>query len=133
MNINITGRNVGVTESMKEYARAKIEKLSKFYDRATSARVTMDIDHLEHEVEMVMELTKGTTLVAKTSAADMYAACDLAEEKLSGQLRKWKERLTDHHRGERRTDPDPTRPAPEPKGEREETYEDVIEDMRDGN
>ncbi|MHC5009842.1 MAG: ribosome hibernation-promoting factor, HPF/YfiA family [Planctomycetota bacterium] len=136
MNIAITGRHVGVTESMKAYAREKIEKLRKYFERATAARATMDIVHDSHEVEIVFEVTRGVRLVGKAEAPDMYAACDLAEQKLAGQLRRFKQRLTDHHRGERRTEVD----VPPQAGEGAEsvgdeaptTYEDVIERMRKG-
>jgi len=132
LKILINGRHVGVTEAMKAYAQAKAEKLGRYWDRATSCRVTMDIDNLDQSVEMVLEVSRGVSLVGKAEAPDMYAACDLAEQKLAQQLRKHKERLTNHHRGERRAEVDPTAP-PEKTGEREATYEDVIEEMRSGD
>ena len=131
MKILITGRHVGVTDPMKDYARAKAEKLGRYFDRATSCRVTMDVDHLEHLVEMVLEVNRGVTLVGKAEAPDMYAACDLAEQKVSQQLRKYKERLTDHHRGEGRLAIDATEPEEGPR-ETEKTYDDVIEELRGG-
>ena len=138
MNVSITGRHVGVTASMKEYARAKVEKLLKFFDRATSAHVTMDMDHQNHTVEMALDLAKGARLVGKAEAPDMYAALDLAEEKLAHQLRRWKERLKDHHRGERskgspgRDGGEPESGGNAPAAEEQVTYEDVIEKMRRG-
>jgi len=131
LRIMISGRHVGVTDSMKIYARAKVEKLLRYWDRATSCRVTMDVDNLEHQVEMLLEVNRGITLVGKAEAPDMYAACDLAEQKLAQQLRKFKERLTDHHRGEKPAHFDASAPS-EARGEREDTYEDVIERMRRG-
>jgi putative sigma-54 modulation protein len=131
LKIIISGRHVGVTETMKAYARAKVEKLLKYYDRATSCRVTMDVDGLQHQVEMVLEVSRGGRLVGKADAPDMYAACDLAEQKLAQQVRRHKERLTDHHRGERRPDVDHTAPEEKPL-EREATYEDVIDRLRRG-
>jgi hypothetical protein len=70
--------------------------------------------------------------VGKAQAPDMYAACDLAEQKLAQQLRKYKERHTDHHRGERRPEVDLSTPAPTERTQPEPTYEDVIEEMRSG-
>ncbi len=131
MKILITGRQVGVTEAMKTYARTKAEKLEHYWDRATSCRVTMDIVHDAHVVEMVLRVS-GVTLVGKAEAPDMYAACDLAEQKLAQQLRKYKERITDHHRGERRREVDLSTPAPTERAQPEPTYEDVIEEMRSG-
>ena len=71
--------------------------------------------------------------VAKVESPDMYAAVDLAEAKLLAQLRKHKQKLSDHHRGEgegflRSADGAP--PVPPLPGD--ETYEDVIDRMKDG-
>lgn len=135
MKITITGRHVGVTSAMKDYAHTKVEKLLKFFERVTTANVTMDIQHDDHQVEMILDVAGGVRLVGSANASDMYAACDLAEQKLAQQLRKHKERLTDHHRGERREQFDQTAPPPssEPPAEREQTYEEVMEDYREGN
>ena len=102
MKILITGRHDGVTEEMKDYARQKLEKLSKYFERATTAKATLDHVHAAYQVEMQFEVARGQTLIGKAEAADMFAACDAAEQKLGQQLRRFKDRLTDHHRGERR-------------------------------
>ncbi len=130
MKIVITGRDSVVTEAMKAYAREKVEKLSRYYDRATSASVTMDVEHDSHRVEIVFDVPRGVRLVGKAEAPDMFAACDLAEQKLAGQLRRFKQRLTDHHRGERPPAASPGEAAGAP--DNAETYEDVIDRMRRG-
>lgn len=133
MKILISGRHVGVTQAMKDYAHTKVEKLLRFFERVTTAKVTMDIEHDDHSVEMILEVSRGVTLFGRARAPDMYAACDLAEQKLAQQLRKHKERLTDHHRGERRQEFDQTAPPPsEVATPRETTYEEVMEDYRQG-
>lgn len=138
MKILITGRHVAVTDPMKAYAHAKAEKLMRYFERATSCRVTMDHGPLDFSVEMVIEVSRGVTLFGKARGPDLYAAVDLAEQKLAQQMRKYKERLTDHHRGEgrgaraARAGVRGTRAAAgrEPRPEAELTYEDVIEEMR---
>lgn len=132
MKTIITGRHHAVNDEIRAYATEKVEKLAKYFGRATSARVTMDVEHDTQICEIVMEVNRGVTLVGKATAEDMHAACDLAEQKLAAQLRKYKERLTDHHRGERRQDVDPTQPPPGASAPREQTYEEVIKQMRDG-
>jgi putative sigma-54 modulation protein len=131
VQITITGRHLGVTEAMKGYARTKVEKLLRLAGRTTSAAIRMDVAHGEHEVEVVLEVPHGTPLVVKAAAPDMYAAVDLAEQKLGMQLRRAKERRQDHHRGEKRTDGQ-VRPAPAANADEADTYEDVIERLRRG-
>lgn len=132
MRIQITGRHVGVTEAMKEYAREKIEKLERIYGRMTTVEVTLEAGHDRTVAEIVASANRGVRLVGKAESPDMYAAIDLAEEKLARQLVRHKQRLTDHERG------GPSMgsilPAPARGGERparEETYEEIVEKMRD--
>jgi putative sigma-54 modulation protein len=131
LQITITGRHLGVTEAMKGYARTKVEKLLRHAGRTTSAAIRMDVEHGEHEVEVVLDMPHETPLVVKAAAPDMYAAVDLAEQKLAVQLRRAKERRQDHHRGEKRSD-GPPRSEPTARDGESDTYEEVIERLRRG-
>ena len=97
MNLVVAGRHVDVTEAMKNYARQKVEKLSKYFNRLSSVKVTMDIEAGKHSVEIVATAVKGATLVAHHKDDDMYAAIDLATAKLERQLKRLKEKLQKHH------------------------------------
>ena len=130
MRILISGRHVGVTEAMKDYAREKAQKLEKIFGRLTKVEVTLDVVHDAHVVEIVADANRGVRLVGKAESPDMYAAVDLAEEKLAGQLRRHKQRLTDHHRGEESmgsVPPGVGPPAASDGEPREDTYDDVID------
>jgi putative sigma-54 modulation protein len=133
LKIVIAGRHADVTDSMKAYAREKVEKLRKFFDRATLARVTLDMEHTAWQAEIVFDVPRGVSLVGKAEAPDMYAACDLAEQKLAAQLRRYNQRLHDH-RGPRLPGADvETDGAAGRPGEDAVTYEDVIDRMRRGD
>lgn len=140
MKIVIAGRHADVTDSMKAYAREKVEKLRKFFDRATMARVAMDRERDAYRAEILFEVPRGVSLVGKAEAPDMFAACDLAEQKLAAQLRRYKQRLQDH-RGPRMPGAEVTETAsstsgtptsPDGSGDETITYEDVIDRMRRG-
>ncbi|MCE5294768.1 MAG: ribosome-associated translation inhibitor RaiA [Chlamydiales bacterium] len=95
-NIMVTGRHVHVTDAMKAYAEDKLSKLERFGDRIIDIAVTMDIQKLEHKVDIVMKY--GHTLIKSHAASsDMYVSIDQAAAKLQTQLRKYKTRLNDHH------------------------------------
>jgi len=93
--ITITGRNVLITDAMKQYAIDKISKIEKFHDRIIDVAVRMDIQKLEHRVEIVMKVGH-IVIKAQSSVDDMYAAIDLATDKLQRQLLKWKDKIQDH-------------------------------------
>ncbi len=95
-NISVCGRHVHVTEAMKEYARDKIAKLERLGDRIIDITVTMDIQKLEHRVDIVMKY--GHTHIQSHGVTnDMYVSIDKAVDKLQAQLKKYLKRLHDHH------------------------------------
>lgn len=95
-DIAVTGRNVQVTDAMKNYAIEKISKVDRFTQRVVDVNVTMDIQKLEHRVDIVTKVN-NTTIKSSASSEDMYASIDKAVDKLIEQLRRHKTRMTDHH------------------------------------
>lgn len=95
-NIMVTGRHVHVTDAMKAYAVEKLSKLDRFADRIIDIAVTMDIQKLEHRVDIIMKY--GHTLIKSHAvSSDMYASIDHAVHKMQNQLRRYKSRLKEHH------------------------------------
>ncbi|HHT9124300.1 MAG TPA: ribosome hibernation-promoting factor, HPF/YfiA family [Candidatus Brocadiia bacterium] len=93
MDITISGRHLSITEAMKEYARKKASKLERFFDRIRKIQVTLDVEGERQTAEMIVSATRGSTLIAEVAATDMYAAIDLAVDKLERQLTRHKEKL----------------------------------------
>jgi putative sigma-54 modulation protein len=76
-----TGRNLDITEAMKNYTEEKLGKLERFFDHIIDAKVIMSYN---------------TGIVrAEESGQDTYAAVDKAVDKLERQLKKFKDRLRD--------------------------------------
>lgn len=95
-DITITGRNVQITESMKDYAMEKVSKIERFTDRILEVNVIMDIQKLEHRVDIVMKIGH-IKINSHASTNDMYASIDKAVDKLEAQFRRYKAKLQNHH------------------------------------
>lgn len=95
-NVTITGRHVLVTDSMKDYALEKLSKLERFSPRLIDVVVTMDIQKLEHRVDIVLRFN-NMKIKSHAASGDMYASIDLAVDKLKNQIRKYKNKIQDHH------------------------------------
>lgn len=93
--IDVTGRNVQVTEPMKAYAMEKILKIERFNIRIIDVNVTMDIQKLDHRVDIVLKVDR-IKIKSHANSGDMYASVDMAVDKLQSQLRKYKDRIRDH-------------------------------------
>jgi putative sigma-54 modulation protein len=100
MRIDVVGKQVEVTQPMREYAEAKAGKLVKYYDGLQSVTVTLkhirDQHSSQYEAELVLDVEKHKDFVSHATGADTYAAIDLVVEKGERQLREFKERLKSH-------------------------------------
>lgn len=95
-NIQITGRNVEVTDAIRDYATEKVSKIERFMSRIIDVNVIMDIQRLDHRVEIIVK-TGNTKITSSASTTDMYASIDQAVAKLEAQLLRYKSKLQDHH------------------------------------
>lgn len=93
--IHVTGRDVYVTEAMKSYAIEKVSKIERFSSRIIDVQITMDIQKLDHRVDIVLKVDH-IKIKSQASSTDMYASIDKAVEKIERQLRKYKQRIQEH-------------------------------------
>ena len=99
MHINLTGHHVELTPPLHDYVNNKMEKLERHFDHVTDIHVVLSVEKLRHKAEATLHVSGGT-LFADAVQEDMYAAIDSLTDKLDRQVKKHKEKLTDHHRSE---------------------------------
>ncbi|MDF2985676.1 MAG: sigma 54 modulation protein/ribosomal protein [Eubacterium sp.] len=92
MKIIITGKNIDVTEGLKERATKKISKLDKFFSNETEAHVTLSVQRNRQIVEVTIPFN-GIVLRAEESNDDMYSSIDKTVDLLERQIRKNRTRL----------------------------------------
>ena len=97
MNIAISGHQMDVTAPLKDYVTQKMSRIERHFDNLTNTTVVLHVEKTRHLAEATIN-TKGATLHANAEAADMYAAIDELTRKLDSQVRKHKEKSTNHHR-----------------------------------
>lgn len=100
MQLNITFRHLDPIDSLKNYAREKVERVNKYLDKATEAHVVLSLERHLHHADI--SIHSGTFLLrGKERSEDMYASIDLAMDKIERQLKRYKEKLKHHHGRER--------------------------------
>jgi putative sigma-54 modulation protein len=99
MHIDISGHHVDVTTALKEYVETKLARLERHYDNVTDVHVVLEVEKDRHQAEATVQVT-GSKLFAHAVSANMYAAVDALADKLDRQVRRHKEKVTDHHRSE---------------------------------
>lgn len=100
MQMNLTGHHVEITQPLRDYVQDKIGRIERHYDNVTSAHVILSIEKLDQKAEATVHVA-GSDIHAYATEADMYAAIDVLADKLDRQIKKYKEKLTDHHRSDK--------------------------------
>ncbi len=96
MQINLTGHQIDITDSLRSYVNEKMEKLERHFDKVSNTHVILEIENLNHKAEATVHMS-GNDIFADAVADDMYAAIDALVDKLDRQVKKHKEKLKDHH------------------------------------
>ena len=94
MRFTITGRNIEVTQGLREAVEDKLGKLDRFFAPATEAVVRLSVQKDVQKIEVTIPV-KGHIIRAEESSSDMYVSIDLVEEILERQLKKYKNKLID--------------------------------------
>lgn len=99
MKISIHGDHVKITEAIKEYIEEKLGKLDKYFDEASDVDVIVKVRvrGKDQIIEVTMP-TKLFTIRGEESNEDLYAAVDLVQKKLEGQIKKNKSKIASRYK-----------------------------------
>ncbi len=99
MKFEIVGKNVSVTAAMREKIEKKLNSLNKYImiDEDTLARVVVRVYPNVQKIEVTIP-SKAGLLRTEVVHEDLYAAIDIAVDKLEDQIRKQKTRLSRKHK-----------------------------------
>ena len=100
MNLNITGRHVEVTPAIRDYVSTKLDRVIRHFDNVTSVAVILSVEKLKQKAEVTVHLS-GKDVHVESVEEDLYAAIDVLADKLDRQIQKHKQKLQDHHRGQK--------------------------------
>lgn len=114
MQITVKGKNIEVTEALREYAEKRLSKLNKYSDSIISADVTFSTERSLHIADVNIHTT-GSVFRGEEKTSDMYASIDSAVEKLEKQLKKQKEKTTRKPGKAPEVQPIPNEPVEETK------------------
>lgn len=98
MQIKISARHGHLDESIQEHIRDKAGKLLHLFPCIMMIEVLVDFIGENRVVEFLVSAEHKHDFVASERSKDLLAAVDLVLAKLEGQVRKYKEKVQDHHR-----------------------------------
>ncbi len=99
MNIKVVGKNIEITEAIREYIEKRFEKFEKFELDNSEITVSCSVEREEQIVDIQINKS-GDFIRIEERNNDLYASIDLAIDRVARQLRKDKEKKLDKSRSE---------------------------------
>lgn len=115
MQVKIFGKNVTVTDGLRDAMEKKLGKLEKFVDSPFEGSATLKVERGQHIVEVTAQVGH-IVLRAEEAGSDMYGSIDLVVEKLEKQLHKYRARLQRRRAGSARVEVTPSAAVAEETG-----------------
>lgn len=92
MKITITGKNIELTQGLKDAVEERLSKLDKYFTNETTANVTLSVEKERQKIEVTIPM-KGHIIRSEQVSNDMYVSIELVEEVIERQLKKYRNKL----------------------------------------
>ena len=92
MKLNYTGKNMDITDALRDVTNKKLSKLDKYFQEDIEGNVTFSSEKNRKIIEVTINLP-GTIIRAEESTDDMYVSIDKAVDILEREIRKYKTKL----------------------------------------
>ncbi|MFN0194376.1 MAG: ribosome hibernation-promoting factor, HPF/YfiA family [Aestuariivirga sp.] len=102
MQIKVTGKNIDVGDALRGRIDERLRQLrDKYFEGAVRGHVTVAKQRSKFHCECSLHLATGLQLQAEDEAADAIASFEGAAQHLEKQLKRYKQRLKNHHKNRR--------------------------------
>ncbi len=96
MSIEITGRHVEISESMRDNAQRRLDKRAAEFPRIDKVHVILDVQKFMQIAEVVVHAARHIQLEAKSTSENMYASTDEGIDKADTRARKTIDKRHEH-------------------------------------
>ena len=96
MKFIIIGKNIEVTDGLREAVENKLGKLERYFTPDTEIHVTLSVQRERQKIEVTIPV-KGDIIRSEQESNDMYVSIDLVEEVIERQLKKYKKKIISKH------------------------------------
>ncbi|MDF2676113.1 MAG: raiA [Bacillota bacterium] len=100
MKVNVFGKNMQLTDALRETTVKKVKRLDKFFQQDVESKVVLSIENHKALKVQKVEVTipfNNKILRVEEESDDMYNSIDEAVEALERQIRKYKTKLESKH------------------------------------
>ncbi|MBX9770333.1 MAG: ribosome-associated translation inhibitor RaiA [Candidatus Obscuribacterales bacterium] len=101
MQVTVTGRNIELTNALKDYLKDKLHRAQKHFDHPLDVTALLSVAKNpsipDNQTAEITIKVNGSIIRGQESTENMYASIDLVADKIERQLRKFKTRY--YHKG----------------------------------
>lgn len=100
MQITVSGKHIDIGKALTKYIEDDLNNVvKKYFENAVKSDVIISKSRHFFRTDIVVNEGTGNNVVIKSNAEDddVYASFDIASAKIEKQLRRYKERLKNHH------------------------------------
>ena len=102
MKIIISGKQLKITDAIRNYTEEKISRISKYSNAITEVDVVLTVEDTKSEGPIHkadgLVYASGIKIKIEAEDKDLYAAIDELSDRLERQVRKYKERQKDYNK-----------------------------------
>ncbi len=92
MQIGVRGKNIEITDALRDYVLKKLKRLDRYFDGAGEGQATLTVEKDRHRVEVTITVN-GLVLRGEETSQDMYASIDLVVDKLERQVDRYRTKI----------------------------------------
>jgi putative sigma-54 modulation protein len=92
MRVEYSGKNLTLTEAIREKTAKKLKKLERFTGIDSSAHVSFEVERHQHRIDLVIRASHDRVFKATSSAEDLYGAISSAADAIEQQAKREKEK-----------------------------------------
>ena len=97
MQITITARHFELMKAIRDYVESSCLKIKRYFDHIITVHVTLSLENSRNICEISLQASKFG-LQSQAEEMDMYLSIDNALDKMEAQIKKLKDRVTDHQK-----------------------------------
>src|SRR5689334_3581139 len=100
MTLRVSGKNLDIGDALKTHVEGRVgEALSKYVEGGYSGHVTVRKEGTAFRTDCLIHLRSGLTLQAESVAHNPHASVELAAERLTRRVKRYKHRIRTYHDG----------------------------------
>ena len=101
MTTEFVFRHMDSSDALRSYAEERLAKIKRYFSDPLKVSCTFAVEKINHIAQFDVTLRNGLQLHSSETTENMYSSIDMALAKMERQVRRYKDRITNHkpHKG----------------------------------